>query len=121
MCPPSSEVASLWLPLKGYIENHVKLVPDEQIYFDNYDADAPLTLSDIQQQIIDYTQKQTYTKLFHILFVIDACADNPTCIRHSSMSHSLYVRGRRHMTSTVSATDNINAINQIIWMAATEH
>ena len=36
------------------------------------------------------------------------------------MLHVLYVRGRHHMISTKTATQNINAINPIVRVHATE-
>ena len=44
----------------------------------------------------------------------------PVFSRQSKMLHYLYVRGRRNMISTITETQQINAIHPIIRVNATE-
>ena len=94
--------------------------PDEEIYFDHYDPKALHDILDTQHKIIDYMKKKKYKKLFQILIIIDDFADDPSFTRQSKMLHSLYVRGRHNMISTITATQKFNAIHPIIRVNATE-
>lgn len=119
---PSIEVDSSWIPVKKYITDHMKVVhtEEEPIYFDHYDPKALHDILDIQHKITDYSKKKNYKKLFQILIIIDDFADDPTFTRQSKMLHSLYVRGRHNMISTITATQKFNAIHPIIRVNATE-
>ena len=117
---PSIEVDSSWIPVKEYINKHIELEPDEEIYFDHYDPKALHDILDTQHKIIDYMKKKKYKKLFQILIIIDDFADDPSFTRQSKMLHSLYVRGRHNMIYTITATQKINAIHPIIRVNATE-
>ena len=52
--------------------------------------------------------------------IIDDFADDPSFSRQSKTVHSLYVRGRHSMISTLTATQKCNAIHPIIRVNATE-
>jgi len=117
---PSIEVDSTWIPVKEYIKKHIDLEPDEEIYFDHYDPKALHDIIDTQHKIIDYMKKKHYKKLFQILIIIDDFADDPSFTRQSKMLHSLYVRGRHNMISTITATQQYNAIHPIVRVNATE-
>ena len=63
----------------------------------------------------------TFNKLFQILIIIDVFfADDASFTRQSKMLHLLYVRGRRNMINTITATQKFNAIHLIIRVNATE-
>ena len=59
-------------------------------------------------------------RLLHIKIVIDDFADGPSFTRQSKMLHSLYVRGRHNMISTITATQQFNAIHPVIRVNAAE-
>ena len=119
---PSIEVDASWLPVKKYIENEmgVKHTDEDPIYFDHYDPEALHDILDTQHKITDYTKKKNFKRLFQILIIIDDFADSPEFTRQSKMLHSLYVRGRHNMISTITATQKFNAIHPIIRVNATE-
>ena len=73
-----------------------------------------------KHKITDYTKKKNFKRLFQILIIIDDFADSPEFTRQSKMLHSLYVRGRHNMISTITATQKFNAIHPIIRVNATE-
>ena len=45
--------------------------------------------------------------------IIDDFADDPSFTRQSIMLHSLYVRGRHNMISTITATQNLQQFIQL--------
>ena len=59
-------------------------------------------------------------KLHHILVIIDDFADSVEFTRQSKLLHGLYTRGRHHMISTITSTQQFNAIHPIIRVNATE-
>jgi hypothetical protein len=65
-------------------------------------------------------KQKKYNKLFQILIIIDDFADDPSFTRQSKLLHSLYVRGRHNMISTITTTQKLNAIHPIIRVNATE-
>ena len=119
---PSIDVDSSWEPVKKYIENDMKVqhTDEDPLYFDHYNPEALHEILDTQHKITEYTKKRNFKKLFQILIIIDDFADDPSFTRHSKMLHSLYVRGRHNMISTITATQKFNAIHPIIRVNATE-
>ena len=119
---PSIEVDALWLPVKKYIENDmsVKHTDKDPIYFDHCDPEALHVILDTQHKITDYTKKKNFKQLFQILIIIDDFADSPEFTRQLNMRHSLDVRGRHNMISTITAAQKFNAIHPIIRVNATE-
>ena len=65
-------------------------------------------------------KKQNHKKLHQILVIIDDFSDDPSFSRQSKLLHSLYTRGRHNMISTITSTQQINAIHPIIRVNATE-
>ena len=61
---PSIEVDSSWIPVKEYINKHIELEPDEEIYFDHYDPKALHDILDTQRTIIYYTKKHNFEDFF---------------------------------------------------------
>ena len=97
----------------------VRHTDDDPIYFDHYDPAAIHEILDTQHKITEYTKKN-FKQLFHILMSIDDFADDPSFTSDSKMLHSLYVRGRHKMISTITTTQKFNAIHPIIRVNATE-
>ena len=54
------------------------------------------------------------------MIVVDDFADDPGFSRRSKLLHSLYTRGRHAMISTITATQNLNAIHPIMQINETE-
>ena len=119
---PSIEVDHVWVPVKKYISEEMKVVhsDEEPIYFDHYDPEALSNIIDVQHKITNYMKKQNKTKLFSILIIIDDFADSPEFSRHSKLLHALYTRGRHSMISTITATQKFSSIHPLIRVNATE-
>ena len=119
---PSIEVDHVWVPVKKYISEEMKVVhsDEEPIYFDHYDPEALSNIIDIQHKITNYMKKQNKTKLFSILIIIDDFADSPEFSRHSKLLHALYTRGRHSMISTITATQKFSSLHPLIRVNATE-
>ena len=97
-----------------------KHTDEDPIYFYHYDAEALHDILDTQHKVTDYTKKKNFKRLFQILIMIDDFADDPSFTRQSKMLHSLYVRGRHNMISTITTTQKFNALHPIIRVNATE-
>ena len=119
---PSIEVDHVWVPVKKYISEEMKVVhsDEEPIYFDHYDPEALSNIIEVQHKITNYMKKQNKTKLFPILIIIDDFADSPEFSRHSKLLHALYTRGRHSMISTITATQKFSSIHPLIRVNATE-
>ena len=111
-----------WGPVKQYIEKHMKVrhTAEEPIYFDRYDTEALANVLDTQHKITNVLKKRGDKKLFQILIIVDDFADDPCFTRQSKLLHALYTRGRRNMISSITATQQFNAIHPIIRVNATE-
>ena len=103
---PSIHVDASWLPVKEYIEKHMKVThtDEEPIYLDHYDPDVLADIIDTQHKITDYMKKQNHKHLFQILVIVDDFADDPSFSRRSKLLHSLFTRGRHNSISTIVAT-----------------
>ena len=119
---PSIEVDHVWVPVKKYISEEMKVVhsDEEPIYFDHYDPEALSNIIEVQHKITNYLKKQNRSKLFSILIIIDDFADSPEFSRHSKLLHALYTRGRHSMISTITATHKFSSIHPLIRVNATE-
>ena len=119
---PSIEVDHVWVPVKKYISEEMKVVhsDEEPIYFDHYDHESLSNIIEVQHKITNYMKKQNKTKLFSILIIIDDFADSPEFSRHSKLLHALYTRGRHSMISTITATQKFSSIHPLIRVNATE-
>ena len=119
---PSINVDATWSPVKEYIENKMDAheTDEDNFYFDYYDKDSLEQIIATQNKIVLEQKRKNKTKLFQILIVIDDFADDPSFSRHSKLLHSLYIRGRHAMISTITATQKFNAIHQVIRVNATE-
>jgi hypothetical protein len=114
---PSIHIDPVWRPVKDYIEKSETMSPNkhEQIYYDHYDPEALENIIHIQHQVADYVKNQTkQKKVYQILIIIDDFADSPEFTRQSKLLHSLFIRGRHTMISTIVATQVYKAISPII-------
>ena len=60
---PSINVDSTWLPVKGYIRDHIKPNDRETIYFDSYEPSELEAVIHTQHKFINYqTNNNIYTK-----------------------------------------------------------
>ena len=119
---PSIDVDSTWVPVKDYIEKHMKVkhTDKDPIYFDHYDPEALHNILDTQHKVTEFMKKRGDKKLFQILVIVDDFADDPSFTRQSKLLHALYTRGRHNMISTITATQKFSAIHPIIRINATE-
>ena len=119
---PSIEVDHVWVPVKKYISEEMKVVhsDEEPIYFDHYDPEALSNIIEVQHKITNYMKKQNRSKLFSILILVDDFADSPEMSRNSKLLHALYTRGRHSMISTITATQKFSSIHPLIRVNATE-
>jgi len=119
---PSINVDSTWIPVKEYIEKHMKVKSSKEdpIYFDHYDPADLIKIIATQHKVTDYMKKQNYKKLYQILVIVDDFADEASFSRHSKLLHSLYTRGRHNSISTITATQAFTALSTLIRKNATE-
>ena len=61
-----------------------------------------------------------YTKIYQILIVIDAFADDEQFPSKSKLLNQLYIRGSHNMKSTITSTHKFRAICNIIKTCITE-
>ncbi len=119
---PSIEVDMTWKPVKDYIDKHMKVrhTAEEPICFDHYDPEALAKILETQHKITTFLKKRGDAKLFQILIIADDFSDDPSFTRQSKLLHALYTRGRHNMISSITATQQNNAIHPIIRVNATE-
>ena len=119
---PSINVDSVWLPIKKYIENEIKIsTKEEPCYFEEYNSNDLKHIIDIQHKIIEHMKsKKDVKNLFQILVVIDDFADNPKLSRNSQLLNSLYIRGRHNQISTITSVQKLRSLSTIIRVNTTE-
>ena len=119
---PSIKVGSVWIPVKQYFENNMKVqhTDKEPIYFDHYDPDALTDIIETQHKITKHMKDTGKKKLFQILIVIDDFADDPTFTRQSKILHGLFTRGRHNCISTLVSTQAYRSLHPIIRLNAVE-
>ena len=112
---PSINVDHTWLPVKAYLDNKINLSEDEPpLYYDTYDPESLQAIIDTQRKIVEHQKTKKSNKLFSILIIVDDHADDPAFSRNSKLLHSLYVRGRHSMISTLVSTQTIAALSPLI-------
>ena len=112
---PSINVDHTWLPVKAYLDNKITLSEDEpQLYYDTYDPESLHAIIDTQRKIVEHQKTKKSNKLFSILIIVDDHADDPAFSRNSKLLHSLYVRGRHSMISTLVSTQKFVALSPLI-------
>ena len=98
---PSINVDSIWIPVKSYIKNEMKVDTEkETCFFEEYFPNDLEKVINTHHKVIEYQKKNDHTKLFSCLLVIDDMADNEKFSRHSSLLNQLYVRGRHNLKDT---------------------
>ena len=119
---PSINVDSVWIPVKKYIEQEMKIdTKKEQCYFEEYNATDLKNIIDTQHKIIEFMKSKKDTKnLFQILIIIDDMADNPKLCRNSQLLNSLFIRGRHNQISSIVSTQKFRALSNIIRINITE-
>lgn len=112
---PSINVDHTWLPVKSYLDNKINLSEDEPgLYYDTYDPESLQAIIDTQRKIVEHQKTKKSNKLFSILIIVDDHADDPAFSRNSKLLHSLYVRGRHSMISTLVSTQKFAALSPLI-------
>jgi hypothetical protein len=119
---PSINVDTMWLPVKQYIKEHLKVDNDkEKIYFDDYKSEELDEVITTQKEIIQYMKDKEYKNLYQILIVVDDFSDDPKFSRNSKLLHSLFTRGRHIGISTIVSSQKAAAQHPIIRVNATEY
>ena len=112
---PSINVDHTWLPVKAYLDNKINLSEDEPpLYYDTYDPESLQAIIDTQRKIVEHQKTKKSNELFSILIIVDDHADDPAFSRNSKLLHSLYVRGRHSMISTLVSTQKFAALSPLI-------
>ena len=92
---PSVNLDSIWLPVKKYIKEGLKVDNDkEPCWWDEFNVEDLERVIETQNKIIEYQKKQGTKKLFIILVILDDVSDNPAITRNSKLLNSLFCRGR---------------------------
>ena len=117
---PSIEVDSIWLPVKKYIKQQMKVNTDkEKCWFEEFNVEDLERVLDTQHKITEYSKKHKMKKLYPILLVLDDIADDPRIARYSKLLNSVYVRGRHNGISVLTSVQKFNALNTLIRVNAT--
>ena len=117
---PSINVDSIWLPVKKYITETMKIDTDKDpCFFDEFHAEDMERIIDTQQKITEYSKKHKMKKLFSILCILDDISDDPRVSRHNKLLNSLYVRGRHNSISVVTSVQKVSTVPPIIRVNAT--
>ena len=115
---PSVNLDSIWLPVKKYIKEGLKVDTDkEPCWWDGFRVGDLGRVVETQNKIIEYQKKQGMKKLFNILVILDDVSDNPAITRNNKLLNSLFCRGRHSGISTLvslqksSTVPPINRVN----------
>ena len=111
---PSINVDSTWKPVKDYIRDHIKPNDREKCYFDSYEPSELELVIKTEQKVIDYQKEQKHKYLYQIFILVDDFVVDPSFTRKSQLLHQLYIRGRRYMISTITATQVYKAVSPVI-------
>eukprot|EP00438_Fugacium_kawagutii_P005622 Skav208681 [mRNA] locus=scaffold775:308467:309246:+ [translate_table: standard] len=117
---PSINVDTIWLPVKKYIKNTMKIdVDKEPCFFEEFNAQDMEKIIDTQHKVIEYQKKHKMKKLFGILCILDDISDDPRVSRHNKLLNSLYVRGRHNNISIITSVQKVSTVPPIIRVNAT--
>ena len=116
---PSVSADPVWLPVRKYVEEHLKVPHDEQWAWDHYDPAAMFAVVEQQRRVTEAAKAQGLKRLFNVLIVVDDFADDPRMSRQDRLLHSLFTRGRHSFVSTVVATQKYRALSPVIRVNAT--
>ena len=111
----SINVDSVWLPVKDYIEKHLKVdTKKEKTYFDDFNPQDLEYILDLQHKITKYQKDHDFKQLFSVLIIIDDFVDDTRFSRHNSLLNALYIRGRHFGCNIISSTQKFNGLSTII-------
>ena len=109
---PSISLDSIWLPVRHYVQNELKVdLEKEKCFFDEYIPEELDKVIKQQHKVIEYQKKNDYKKLFSILVIVDDFADSKAFSRNSPLLNQLYVRGRHNAINIITATHPIIHVN----------
>jgi GTPase SAR1 family protein len=115
MFSPSIHVDHTWRPVIEYIRNNLKQDNDKEKYlFDDYNPSELDNIIQTQHKLVNYMKDNHYKTIYQIMIIIDDFADTPEFTRSSKLLHSLYIRGRHTMISTVTASQVYKLISPVI-------
>ena len=109
---PSINVDSIWLPVKKYIKEGMKVDTEkEKCFFEEFIPEELEKVIETQHKITEYSKKNKFKKLYPILLILDDIADDPKIARYSKLLNSTYVRGRHNGISVITSVQKFNALN----------
>ena len=83
---PSINHDSIWLPVKKYVKDELKVNEEkEQCFFEEYKTEDLMKIIDTQTKITKYLKDQKQKKLYNILVILDDIADAPEIARHKKL------------------------------------
>ena len=95
------------------MKKEIKANNDEKYFFDKYILyDLANTYIRPASKAIDYV-KNTGSRNYNILLIVDDWADDPSFTRHSKVLHQFFIRGSHSYISTIVCTQVYNAISTI--------
>ena len=118
---PSVNHDSIWLPVKKYVKDELKVNEDkERCFFEEYKSEDLMKIIDTQTKVTKYLKDNKEKKLYNILVVLDDIADSPEIARHNKLLQSLYVRGRHAGISVITASQKAFILHPVIRVNATQ-
>ena len=112
---PTASVDDIWLPVKKYISEHLKVDNEkEQYLFDDYNPSALQKIIETQHKIVEFQKKKKQHHLFSILICIDDFAEDVRFMKYSQMLHGLYTKSRHNAISVLTSVQKYNAVAPII-------
>ena len=112
---PSVNLVSIWLPVKKYIKEGLKVDNDkEPCWWDEFNVEDLERVIETQNKIIEYQKKQGMKKLFNILVILDDVSDNPAITRNNKLLNYLFCRGRHSGISTLVSLQTSSTVPPII-------
>ena len=116
---PSIHVDSIWLPVKKYITEEMKIDTEKEPCFFEFHSEDLQKVIDTQHKITEYCKKQKMTKLFNIFCILDDISDDPKVSRHNKLLNQLYVRGRHQGINVITSLQQMVTVPRIIRVNAT--
>ena len=112
---PSVNLDSIWLPVKKYIKEGLKVDTDtESCWWDEFNVEDLERVIETQNTIIEYQKNQGMKKLFNIFVIFDEVSDNPALTRNNKLLNSLFCRGRHSGISTLVSLQKSSTVPPII-------
>ena len=103
----SINVDSVWLPVKDYIEKHLKVDTKKEKTYLEY-------ILDLHHKINKYQKDHDFKQLFSVFIIIDDFVDDTRFSRHNSLLNALCIRGRHFGCNIISRTQKFNGLSTII-------